>query len=443
MSLHIPGVHFVNRKILTTAVCTALVSAVAPAYAQQAAATGSSDDVTRIETVTVTGSRISNPNVVSPAPVSVLTAEDIKATGAVNIGDLLTTMPQLATTFTMGNSGRFIGTAGVAMQDLRNLGTARTLVLVNGRRMVGASAGTSAVDTNLIPADWVERVEVITGGASAVYGADAVSGVVNFILKKKYEGANLHAQINDSQHGSFGKKFISVTGGGNFAEDRGNYALSFEHSQQDSLMFGDRFGKQAYRALRTPGSGFDTTLVGDAGNYTITSAGTFSLGSNFNPDLRYTFDRNGQVRKQRFDGAVDRNSSATCTNCDRLDNNQVLQLQPRYKRDTVSAVAGFDLNQVQQGAQQDQFLAGVRRHRQSAHHRARQRLHNAGNAGAHRLAPVDQSRPQRRRCRRTRRRHRPPDRARGVRRRRLGVRQRQQLAVRRVGQLRPHPRASP
>ncbi|MFD0320398.1 TonB-dependent receptor domain-containing protein [Lysobacter gummosus] len=345
MSLHIPGVHFVNRKILTTAVCTALVSAVAPAYAQQAAATGSSDDVTRIETVTVTGSRISNPNVVSPAPVSVLTAEDIKATGAVNIGDLLTTMPQLATTFTMGNSGRFIGTAGVAMQDLRNLGTARTLVLVNGRRMVGASAGTSAVDTNLIPADWVERVEVITGGASAVYGADAVSGVVNFILKKKYEGANLHAQINDSQHGSFGKKFISVTGGGNFAEDRGNYALSFEHSQQDSLMFGDRFGKQAYRALRTPGSGFDTTLVGDAGNYTITSAGTFSLGSNFNPDLRYTFDRNGQVRKQRFDGAVDRNSSATCTNCDRLDNNQVLQLQPRYKRDTVSAVAGFDLNQ--------------------------------------------------------------------------------------------------
>src|SRR5688572_31137069 len=119
MSLHISGVHFVNRKILTTAVCTALVGAIAPAYAQQAE-TASNEDVTKIETVTVTGSRISNPNVVSPAPVSILTAEDIKATGAINIGDLLTTMPQLATTFTMGNSGRFIGTAGVAMQDLRN-----------------------------------------------------------------------------------------------------------------------------------------------------------------------------------------------------------------------------------------------------------------------------------------------------------------------------------
>ncbi|MGN7917222.1 TonB-dependent receptor domain-containing protein [Lysobacter sp. ESA13C] len=339
-----------NRKILTTAVCTALVGVVAPAYAQQAE-TASNEDVTKIETVTVTGSRISNPNVVSPAPVSVLTAEDIKATGAINIGDLLTTMPQLATTFTMGNSGRFIGTAGVAMQDLRNLGTARTLVLVNGRRMVGASAGTSAVDTNLIPADWVERVEIITGGASAVYGADAVSGVVNFILKKKFEGANLHAQIGDSQHGSFGKEFISLTGGWNFAEDRGNVALSFEHSQQDRLMFGDRFGKQAYRAIRSPGSGFDNTLLPNAGNYTITSAGTFSLGSNFLPELRYTFDPNGQVRKQRFDGPFDRdsptlrNTNATCQNCDRLDGNQDLQIQPQYKRDTVSAVAGFDLNQ--------------------------------------------------------------------------------------------------
>ncbi|MGO4776552.1 TonB-dependent receptor, partial [Lysobacter sp. 2RAB21] len=184
-----------------------------------------------------------------------------------------------------------------------------------------------------------------TGGASAVYGADAVSGVVNFILKKKYEGANLHAQIGDSQHGSFGKQFISVTGGGNFAEDRGNYALSFEHSQQDDLQFPDRFGHQAYRGLRTPGTGYDTTLLGDAGNYTITKGGTFSLGSNFNPALRYVFDAGGKVRKQRFDGAVDRNSNATCSNCDRLDGNQDLQLQPKYKRDTISAVAGFDLNQ--------------------------------------------------------------------------------------------------
>ncbi|MGH8082998.1 MAG: TonB-dependent receptor plug domain-containing protein, partial [Lysobacter sp.] len=331
-----------NRKLLATAVCSALVSAAAPAYAQQAAA-NSGDDVTKIETVTVTGSRISNPNVVSPAPVSVLTAEDIKATGAINIGDLLTTMPQLATTFTMGNSGRFIGTAGVAMQDLRNLGTSRTLVLVNGRRMIGSSAGTTAVDTNLIPADWVERVEVITGGASAVYGADAVSGVVNFILKKKYEGANAHVQLGDSQHGGFKERLFSLTAGTNFADDRGNVAVSIEHSEQDPLWFKDRFGNQAYRTVRTPGGAFDSLLLPNGGSYIVTNGGAFSVGRNaFDRPNRYVFDPNGSVRKQRFTGISDANGS--CVDCDRSDGNQQVLLQPDYKRTTVSSVASFDLS---------------------------------------------------------------------------------------------------
>ncbi|UJB19373.1 MULTISPECIES: TonB-dependent receptor domain-containing protein [Lysobacter] len=338
-----------NRKLLTTAVCTALVSAVAPAYAQQANAASNEDSITKIEAVTVTGSRISNPNVVSPAPVSVLTAEDIKATGAVNIGDLLTTMPQLATTFTMGNSGRFIGTAGVAMQDLRNLGTARTLVLVNGRRMVGASAGTSAVDTNLIPADWVERVEVITGGASAVYGADAVSGVVNFILKKKYEGANAHVQIGDSQHGGFKERLFSFTAGTNFADDRGNVAISVEHSQQDPLWFPDRFGRQNYATVLTPGGAYDGLLLPNSRNYIYTTGGAFSTAfdSRGNPDprvpsQRYVFNPDGSVRKQRFDGIYDNRNN--CQDCEGLTNNET-QLQPDYKRTTVSSVASFDLSQ--------------------------------------------------------------------------------------------------
>ena len=337
-----------NRKLLTTAVCTALVSAVAPAYAQQAAA-NSNDDVTKIETVTVTGSRISNPNVVSPAPVSVLTAEDIKATGAVNIGDLLTTMPQLATTFTMGNSGRFIGTAGVAMQDLRGLGTSRTLVLVNGRRMVGASAGTSAVDTNLIPADWVERVEVITGGASAVYGADAVSGVVNFILKKKYEGANAHVQLGDSQHGGFKERLFSLTAGTNFAQDRGNVAISIEHSEQDPLWFPQRFGNQNYATVLTPGGKYDGLLLPNARNYIYTTGGAFSTAFTDDgdpdprvPSQRYVFNRDGSVRKQRFDGIYDNRNN--CQDCDGLTNNET-QLQPDYKRTTFSSVASFDINQ--------------------------------------------------------------------------------------------------
>jgi iron complex outermembrane receptor protein len=114
-------------------------------FGQVAAENATTAKAKQLETITVTGSRISNPNVISPTPMSVLTAADIKATGAINIGDVMTTMPQLATTFTMGNSTRFIGTAGVQSQDLRNLGTDRTLVLVNGRRFVGATAGSTAV----------------------------------------------------------------------------------------------------------------------------------------------------------------------------------------------------------------------------------------------------------------------------------------------------------
>ncbi|MDR7133052.1 outer membrane receptor protein involved in Fe transport [Lysobacter niastensis] len=310
------------------------------AYATDASTSG--DDVKEIDTITVTGSRLSNPNVVSPTPISVLTAEDIKATGAINIGDLLTTMPQLATSFTMGNSGRFIGTAGVAMQDLRNLGTARTLVLVNGRRFVGSSAGSSAVDTNLIPADWVERVEIITGGASAVYGADAVSGVVNFILKKDYEGANLHAQLGTSEAG-FDKQLISITAGTEFADGRGHIAGSLEHSRQEALEFRDRFGHQAYREMRTPGNTTDKVLMPDGGSYLVTNGGTFSLGSSTDISRRYVFDPDGSVRRQRFDGL--RDSAGGCTNCDRSDSNQTLQLQPDYRRTTLSGVAGFDLNQ--------------------------------------------------------------------------------------------------
>jgi outer membrane receptor protein involved in Fe transport len=296
----------------------------------------------KLEQVTVTGTRISNPNVVSPTPITVLTADDIKSSGAVNLGDVLTTMPQLATTFTMGNSTRFIGTAGVQLQDLRNLGTSRTLVLVNGRRFVGASAGDTAVDVNVIPADWIERVEIITGGASAVYGADAVTGVINFILKKNYQGATLHAQYGTSEHGGFNRGMASISGGMNFADNRGNIGVSVEHSDNSSLEFPDRFGNRAYSSLINPDGPPDTILTPNAGSYTITNGGTFSLGRSTALGQRYVFNPDGSVRPQRFGGLAD--AAGRCTDCDRLDANQVLQLQPRYNRTTLSSVASFDIN---------------------------------------------------------------------------------------------------
>ncbi len=320
----------------------ALLLALAPICV--AAQENSSTDTKELDTVTVTGTRLSNPNVVSATPISVLTAEDIQATGAINIGDLMTTMPQLATTYTMGNSSRYIGTAGVAMQDLRNLGASRTLVLVNGRRFVAASAGTSSVDTNMIPTAWVERVEIITGGASAVYGADAVSGVVNFILKKRYEGLDLNAQIGDIEHGDFKTGFVSVTGGHNFADDRGNFALSLEHSRQDMLDYSDRYGTQQYREILTPRGTTDKVLMPNAGGYTRTSGGTFTLGSLYDINKRYVFDPDGSVRRQRFDGIWD--NGGGCVDCDYLNSNvQGVMLEPKYSRTTLSGAGSFDLSE--------------------------------------------------------------------------------------------------
>ena len=325
-----------NHKMLALACAAAL--GCTSALAQDGDTDESKKNAKKLETVSVTGTHISNPNVISPTPIQVVTAEEIKATGAVNIGDFMTTMPQLASTFTMGNSGASIGTAGLGMLDLRNLGPERTLVLVNGRRFIGSSAGSTAVDVNLIPTEWIERVEIITGGASAVYGADAVTGVVNFILKKDYQGASLHAQYGVSQHGGFSPADIALTGGMNFADGRGNIAVSVEHSEQNSLAFPDRFGHKSYATIQTPHGPTDSALFSDAGGYTTTNGGTFYLGkSATNIGNRYVFNPDGSVRQQRFDGIYDANGR--CSNCDRLDTNQVLQLQPEYKRTSISSVA--------------------------------------------------------------------------------------------------------
>lgn len=331
------------RNLLALA-CMAAIAG--PAMAQTDGNTDAdAKKASNLEAVTVTGSRISNPNVISPTPISVLSAAEIKATGAINIGDLMTTLPQLATSFTMGNSNRFIGTSGESFQDLRNLGTSRTLVLVNGRRFVGASAGDTAVDVNMIPADWVERVEIITGGASAVYGADAVTGVVNFILKKNYQGANLHAQLGTSEHGNFNKGLVSLTGGMNFADNRGNIAGSVEHSEQDELRFHDRFGNKAYASILTPDGPYDAALYNNAGGYTNYAGGTFSTGSATAINKRYVFNPDGSVRHQNFYGPYD--NTGRCNACDRTDVNQVIQLQPKYKRTTLSGVASFDITPEQ------------------------------------------------------------------------------------------------
>ena len=191
--------------------------------------------------IVVTGSRIQRPNIQAPSPITSITIADLANGGNVSLGDALNDLPALRSTFSQSNSTRFIGTAGLNLLDLRGLGTNRTLVVVNGRRHITSQPGVpTSVDINTIPVDLIERVDIGTGGNAAVYGADAVAGVVNFILKRDFEGIKLRGQGGISGEKDRGSYFVSLTAGENFSEGRGNVAFSAEYAFQNDLYFADR-----------------------------------------------------------------------------------------------------------------------------------------------------------------------------------------------------------
>ncbi len=212
--------------------------------------------------IVVTGSRIARPTLNSPIPVTTVTQADLTRTGAIVIGDVLNDLPSLRSTYSQANSTQFIGTAGINLLDLRGLGPSRTLVLVNGRRHITGSTGEFLVDTNTIPTDLIDRVDIVTGGSSAVYGSDAMAGVVNFVLKRNFDGVSLNGQSGIADNGNRGTYRLSGTFGKNFAEGRGNIALGLEYNQADLLTYADRpeltgiyAGRSQFQRVATNASG--------------------------------------------------------------------------------------------------------------------------------------------------------------------------------------------
>ncbi|MGI9328715.1 MAG: TonB-dependent receptor domain-containing protein [Pseudomonadales bacterium] len=206
-----------------------------------------------VEEIVVTGSRISRPNLTQPTPVTTIGSADLQLSGTADLGSLLAELPALGSTATMvGNSNSFSDLAGLNLPDLRRLGEARTLTLVDGKRHVGGSPGTTAVDLNSIPKALIDRVEVITGGASAVYGSDAVSGVINVILKDDFEGFEIDA--NGGAAGSdYGQNHsISMTFGRNFGEERGNFTLSFANDRLGDIQANDLDYNNNYGTIINP-----------------------------------------------------------------------------------------------------------------------------------------------------------------------------------------------
>ncbi|OYY70898.1 TonB-dependent receptor domain-containing protein [Sphingomonas sp. 28-63-12] len=242
----------INRLLSATALVGILVSYPAIASAKTAPegkVTAAADEKTATEeapvaaddnSIVVTGTRINRPNIDSSIPITTVSAQELLGHGNISIGDLVNQLPQLRSSVNQANSQNAIGRAGISALDLRGLGTARTLVLLDGRRIVTATPGSNRPDVNLVPNDLVERLDIITGGNSAIYGSDAVAGVANFVLKQDFEGVKARAQGGISSRGDRGSYFGSLTAGHNFFDGRANLTFSFEYANSNTLTNADR-----------------------------------------------------------------------------------------------------------------------------------------------------------------------------------------------------------
>jgi iron complex outermembrane recepter protein len=190
-----------------------------------------------LETVTVTGSRIRREDYVSDSPTVTVNAAAMSESGSTAIEHLLNSLPQFVPSLTTTSNNP--GNGGQANIDLRGLGTQRNLVLLNGRRLPPSNP-TGTVDVNIVPSALIENIEVVTGGASAVYGSDAIAGVTNFTLKRNFEGVALDSGYGRTALSDGDEWSGSFTLGSNFGEDRGNAVFSFQYTERDAIYQGAR-----------------------------------------------------------------------------------------------------------------------------------------------------------------------------------------------------------
>jgi outer membrane receptor protein involved in Fe transport len=373
MKGHIQVTSSINKAALRGATClTVLALSSTSAFAQDATTTTSSataaEDTTPAETgaIVVTGSRIRSPNLESTNPVTVVSGEQFFQTGQISVGDVLNELPQLRNTFSQQNSTRFLGTRGLNLVDLRGLGSVRTLVLVNGRRHVAGdilSSGVS-VDTNTIPTDLIESVEVLTGGASAVYGSDAIAGVVNFKLKTDYEGIQVRGNSGISKYKDAGNQYISLLAGTNFADGRGNIAANFEFAHQSQydatgrpLARQDGFVTTDTDPASAPSDGIsDRTFYRDIRSGTISLGGltSFRYGGANGPcgggggsafTCTYLFQPDGRLTPQTGDRVgIGPNGSFIGGNGTTSREGQLLTFTPDLKRYSANILGHFEVS---------------------------------------------------------------------------------------------------
>lgn len=345
----------INNKVSKAARLAIAFGAASTAAFSASSFAAEEENVEKVERIEVTGSRILREGAISPSPVTVITGEDLVSTGAMNIGEVLNKLPALATTYSLANSGRFIGTAGISLLDLRGMGSARTLVLVDGKRHVASAPGTSSVDTNTIPSSWIEKVEIITGGASAVYGADAVTGVVNFILKKDVTGFNVSATKGFADNSSYQNEKFTVSYGQDFAEGRGNAAFSLEYNAQDSLNALDNpWTATSYASLpyevvtgqARPDDQLDSEeypdkiVMPNAGYYLISNQGT--VWNPFTGGIMGKFNGDSTLGDV-YSGPIADGSFCASPGCDYINLRQYSEIQPKFDRINFNFKTNYDV----------------------------------------------------------------------------------------------------
>src|SRR5688572_7451003 len=220
-----------QRSLLSMSIAVALGSAPAALRAQEPTAPRS-----QLEEVVVTGTRIVRQDLVANSPIQTVDSEFFENSSTVAIETMLNQLPQFVPAITQFDTGNVqpsaTNTTGANTISLRGLGANRNLVLFDGRRAQPVNS-LLVVDTNSIPSAAIERVEVVTGGASATYGADAIAGVVNFVMKKNFEGLNIDVQTGSTEQGDGGETRVAALLGANIADGRGNVMIGLERADRE------------------------------------------------------------------------------------------------------------------------------------------------------------------------------------------------------------------
>jgi len=299
---------FIKKKPLSLAVSGALaVATCAGVFTDKAYAEDAMQEL--MEEIVVTGSRIKSSNLVSASPVTVISADEMIFQGTARVEDMMRNLPQV---YANQGAGASNGATGTATINLRNLGDERTLVLLNGRRMPAGSPlqGGIGVDINQIPGALIQSVEVLTGGASATYGSDAVAGVINFIMMDDFEGVKLDYQFSQYSHDNDNSKMrrlnteagfpvptgtetdgdisdVSFIIGGNFADGRGNATAYATYRDIDAVTQSERdYSACALNGAATTCAGSGTIPDGRVTNFGIAGLDDFDFkvaGTDFVP----------------------------------------------------------------------------------------------------------------------------------------------------------------